>query len=380
MASHTVKNNIQNIYNLGIKELWSLIRDPLLLVLIVFCFTVSIYTAASSMPDGLQNASIAFVDEDRSTLSDRILGSFYPPQFTDPSEITLSEMDRGMDKGQYTFVVNIPPSFQQDLLGDRKPTIQLNVDATRMSQAFTGTMIINQIMSAEIQEYMARERKKTDLPVNLVERMRFNPNLTASWFGALNQIINMITMLSIILTGAALIRERERGTIEHLLVMPLIPFEIMLSKVWSMGLVVLITASLSLILMVQGVLNVPIEGSIALFILGAALNLFATTSLGIYLATIARNMPQFGMLLLLVLIPLQMLSGGMTPRESMPEILQYIMLAAPTTHFIELGKAILFRGAGFSIVWPSMLYLLIIGIAFFTFAHRRFRATIGQMA
>lgn len=380
MSSHTVRHHIENIYNLGVKELWSLIRDPLLLVLIVFSFTVSVYTAASSMPDGLQNASIAFVDEDRSTLSDRIVGAFYPPQFTDPSEITLSEMDRGMDKGEYTFVVNIPPSFQQDLLGDRNPTIQLNVDATRMSQAFTGTMIINQIMSAEVQEYMARERKKTELPVNLIERMRFNPNLTASWFGALNQIINMITMLSIILTGAALIRERERGTIEHLLVMPLTPFEIMLSKVWSMGLVVLITASLSLIFMVQGVLNVPIEGSITLFILGAALNLFATTSLGIYLATIARNMPQFGMLLLLVLIPLQMLSGGMTPRESMPEILQYIMLAAPTTHFIELGKAILFRGAGFAIVWPSMLYLFMIGVVFFGFAHRRFRATIGQMA
>ncbi|GGZ75312.1 ABC transporter permease [Ignatzschineria indica] len=375
-----MKTKFANIYNLGVKELWSLFRDPMLLILIAFTFTVSVYTAATAVPDGLQNAAIAIVDEDRSTLSERIQSAFYPPQFTLPEEITLSEMDSGMDRGKYTFVLNIPPSFQQHLLGGREPTIQLNIDATRMTQGFTGNMIINQIINAEVREYLKRERIDADLPVNIVERMRFNPNLTASWFGAINEVINLVTMLSIILTGAAVIRERERGTIEHLLVMPLTPFEIMLSKVWAMGLVVLIASSLSLIFVVQGALDVPIEGSILLFIFGAALNLFATTSIGIYLATIARNMPQFGMLLLLVLVPLQMLSGGMTPRESMPELIQNIMLLAPTTHFIELGKAILFRGAGITIVWPSMLYLILIGVAFFYFANRRFKNTIGQMA
>ncbi|MDM1544552.1 ABC transporter permease [Ignatzschineria indica] len=375
-----MKTKFANIYNLGVKELWSLFRDPMLLILIAFTFTVSVYTAATAVPDGLQNAAIAIVDEDRSTLSERIQSAFYPPQFTLPKEITLSEMDSGMDRGKYTFVLNIPPSFQQHLLGGREPTIQLNIDATRMTQGFTGNMIINQIINAEVREYLKRERIDADLPVNIVERMRFNPNLTASWFGAINEVINLVTMLSIILTGAAVIRERERGTIEHLLVMPLTPFEIMLSKVWAMGLVVLIASSLSLIFVVQGALDVPIEGSILLFIFGAALNLFATTSIGIYLATIARNMPQFGMLLLLVLVPLQMLSGGMTPRESMPELIQNIMLLAPTTHFIELGKAILFRGAGLTIVWPSMLYLILIGVAFFYFANRRFKNTIGQMA
>jgi ABC-2 type transport system permease protein len=149
-------------------------------------------------------------------------------------------------------------------------------------------------------------------------------------------------LLSIILTGAALIREREHGTIEHLLVMPVTPAQIMLSKVWSMALVVLIASFLSST-MVRGVLGVPIEGSIALFFAGAALSLFATTSMGIFIATLARNMPQFGMLMMLTIMPLQMLSGGTTPRESMPEIVQNIMLIAPTTHFVELSQAILYR-------------------------------------
>lgn len=374
------RQNIANIYHLGVKELWSLIRDPILLILIAFTFTVSVYTAATAMPDGLKNASIVFVDEDRSTLSNRIKTAFYPPEFTQPEEINLNEMDRGLDKGDYTFVVNIPPYFQKDIMAGKQPSIQLNIDATRMSQAFTGNMIVNQIINGEINEFMDRTRHAQQYPVTIEERMRFNPNLTASWFGALIEVINLITLLTIVLTGAALIREQEKGTVEHLLVMPLTPFEIMLSKIWSMGIVVLISATLSLIFVVKGALNVPIIGSIPLFLVGSALHLFAVSAIGIYLATIARNMPQFGMLMLLVLIPLQMLSGGMTPRESMPEIIQNVMLIAPTTHFIELGKAILFKDAGFAIVWKQFVMLLLIGSLFFYFAHKRFRSTISKMA
>lgn len=369
-----------NIYHLGIKELWSLIRDPILLVLIAFAFTGMVYTAATAMPDGLQNASIVFVDEDRSTLSNRIKTAFYPPEFTKPHDINLDEMDRGLDKGEYTFVVNIPPYFQKDVMAGKQPSIQLNIDATRMSQAFTGNMIVNQIINGEVSEFLERARVPAEYPVTVEERMRFNANLTASWFGALIEVINLITLLAIVLTGAALIREQEKGTIEHLLVMPLTPFEIMLSKIWSMGMVVLISATLSLIFIVKGALNVPIIGSIPLFLLGSILHLFAISSIGIYLATIARNMPQFGMLMLLVLIPLQMLSGGMTPRESMPEIIQNVMLIAPTTHFIELSKSILFKDAGFAIVWKQFIMLFIIGIVFFYFAHKRFRSTISKMA
>ncbi len=375
-----MKRELNNIYRLGIKELWSLIRDPILLFLIAFTFTVSIYTAATAVPDSLHMAQVAIVDEDDSVLSARISGAFYPPHFSYPSRINLNQVDHGMDIGEYTFVLNIPPNFQADVLAGKSPTIQLNVDATRMSQSFTGSGYIQQMVNDEVNEFLVGYRAKATPPVDLTLRMRFNPTLSSSWFGALNEVINNITMLSIILTGAALIRERERGTVEHLLVMPITPKEIMLSKVWSMGIVVLLAASVSLIFVVQGALHIPIQGSVLLFLCGASLHLFATTSMGIFLATIARNMPQFGMLLMLVLLPLQMLSGGMTPRESMPEFVQSIMSVAPTTHFIELGQAILFRGAGIEVVWTSFVWLLAIGSVFFMFSLRRFRQTIGQMA
>ncbi|WP_406625052.1 ABC transporter permease [Acidovorax sp. SDU_ACID1] len=375
-----MRRHLLNIYRLGVKELWSLLRDPAMLVLIVYVFTVSVYTAAKAMPETLHNAPIAIVDEDGSQLSQRIAGAFYPPHFKAPEHIGMQAMDAGMDAGRYTFVLDIPPHFQRDVLAGRGAQLQLNVDATRMSQAFTGSGYVQQIVMAEVQEFAQRYRGASAPPVDLALRMRFNPALDKAWFGSLMQIINNVTMLSIILTGAALIREREHGTVEHLLVMPVTPAEIMLAKVWSMALVVLAAAAVSLLLVVQGWLAVPVEGSRALFLAGAALHLFATTSMGIFMATLARSMPQFGLLMVLVVLPLQMLSGGTTPRESMPAAVRDLMLAAPTTHFVELGQAILYRSAGLEVVWPQLLALAVIGAVLFTLALARFRKALGAMA
>lgn len=373
------KQFFSNIYRLGVKELWSLIRDPMMMILIVYTFTASIYFAATAMPESLHKAAVAIVDEDGSPLSAQIISSFYPPHFSNPSMISLTEMDSGMDAGKYTFVVDIPPNFQRDVLAGRSPAIQLNVDATLMSQAFIGNGYIQQIITTEVNEFVQRSNSNKAGPVELALRMRFNPNLENAWFGSLMEIINNVTMLSIILTGAALIREREHGTLEHLLVMPVTPTEIMIAKIWSMGLIVMIAAFVSIIFIVKGALDVPIEGSIMLFMLGTALHLFATTSMGIFLATLARSMPQFGMLLVLVLLPLQLLSGGASPRESMPVLVQNIMLAAPTTHFVSAAQAILYRGADFNVVWPKFLAIICIGSLLFFAALARFRSTISQM-
>lgn len=372
--------HLSNIFRLGVKELWSLLRDPTMLVLIVYTFSLSVYTAATSMPETLHHASIAIVDEDHSPLSARIVSAFYPPQFVKPAQISYQDMDPGMDSGMYTFVLNIPPNFQRDVLAGKYAEVQLNIDATRMSQAFTGNGHIQNIVLTEVNEFVQRYRSNVDLPVELALRARFNPTLEKSWFGGLMQIINNVTMLAIILTGAALIREREHGTIEHLLVMPVTPTEIMLAKVWSMGLVVLIAVAASLNFVVRGLLHVPIEGSITLFLVGTTLCLFATTAMGIFMATVARSMPQFGLLLMITLLPLQLLSGGSTPYESMPIVVQKIMLLAPTTHFVELGQAILYRGAGLDVVWKPFLALFAIGAALFAMSLKRFRATISSMA
>ena len=372
--------HVANIIQLGLKELRSLWHDKILAFFILASFSIMIYSAATASSRELHNAPIGIVDEDQSPLSARIISAFYGPYFKPPRVISMDEIDPGLDAGDYTFVLNIPPDFQRDVLAGKHPALQVNIDATRMTQAFIGANYIQSIVTGEITEFAQRHRTGTVLPITLATRVKFNPNLNGIWFGGVMEIISQVTMLSIILTGAALIREREHGTLEHLLVMPLIPFEVMAAKVWANGLVVLVCAALSLRFVVQGALGVPIVGSVPLFLFGAMLHLFSTTSMGILLATVARSMPQFGLLMILVVLPLQMLSGGITPRESMPEIVQNIMLAAPTTHFTALAQAILYRGAGVDVVWPQLTAIMGIGTAFFVGALLRFRASLASQS
>ena len=369
---------IKNILHLGIKELRSLWYDKVLLIFVIWVFSGGIYAAATATSQELHNAPLAVVDEDCSQLSRRIIDGFYGPYFKPPELIGYSEVDPGLDSGRYTFVIIIPSSFERDVMAGRQPEIQINIDATRMTQAFIGSGYIQTIALGAISEFIQGHRSSTVTAIKQQISVKFNPNLTSYWFGSVMEIINNVTLLSIILTGAALIREREHGTIEHLLVMPLTPIEIMTAKVWSNGLVVLVGAGLSLWLMVQKVLGVPIAGSAALFMFGAALHLFSTTSMGIFLGTLARSMPQLGLLMILILLPLEILSGGITPRESMPRIVQTVMQFAPTTHFVALAQAVLYRGAGLEAVWRHLMAIGAIGAVFFIIALLRFRKSIIQ--
>jgi len=367
---------MSTIWRLGIKEFWGLLRTPALLVLIAAAFSIQIYAAATATPFTLNKAPISIVDEDVSPLSARISTAFYLPYFSQPQKITLSEMNRRMDAGIDTFALVIPPNFQRDVLSLAEPALQLNVDATRMTQAFTGAGYVQAIVSGEIAEFMQRYRAVEANPVELVLRARFNPELNPGWFSAMMEVVNNVSLLSVILAGAALIRERERGTIEHLLVMPVTPTEIMLGKIWPMALVVMGAVLFAMTVVIQTWLAIPVAGSLWLLMLGVALQLFATTSLGILLATIAGSMPQFGLLLMLVLFPLQILAGGLTPVENMPDGLRTLMSAAPDTHFVSLSQAILFRGAGLDVIWPQLVALVLIGLAFFLFSLWRFRKSL----
>ncbi|MEX5729915.1 ABC-2 type transport system permease protein [Rhodovulum iodosum] len=370
---------LHNIFRLGIKELFSLARDPVLVVLILYTFTVAVAVVSKGVQTEVRNAAIAIVDEDRSSVSARLRGAFLPPYFQPPQLIGYEEMDRLLDSGRVSFVLVIPEGFERDLLTDRAPVLQLNVDATAMTLAGNGTAYVQRIVQEEIARFLSRAEATTDYPASIVPRARFNPNLHSVWFLAVNQVINNVSILAVVLSGAAVIREREHGTIEHLLVMPVTSLEIMLSKVWANGLVIVFAAVASLFAVVQGALGVPVPGSLAVFALGAAVYLFAATSLGIMLSTIATTMPQFGLLAIPVFMILFLLSGGITPLEAMPDGLRLAMQASPASHFTAFSQAVLYRGAGLSLVWPQLLAMAGIGAAFFAFALMRFRATMAAV-
>lgn len=369
--------SLANIFWLGVKELRSLQSDLVLVALVAYAFTMSIYTQARGTSSEVNNASIAFVDEDNSQLSLHLASCFYPPRFKPPGTLAARDIDRAMDEGRFMFVVVIPPRFEADLRAGRRTEVQVNVDATAMYQASNGASYIQRILTDEMTRYLRRSDEKLQGPMRLVIRKAFNPNGDTSWFNGIVAIINQITLLTVILTGAALIREREHGTLEHLMVMPLTAFEIAMAKVWANGLVILGAATVSLFVVVKGMLGVPVAGSVPLFLGGVAVYLFFATALGIFLGTVARTMAQFALLIILLIFTLQMLSGGSTPVESQPEWLQTLTLVLPSRHFVSFAQAIIFRGAGFEAVWPQFAAVAGIGLAFFVYAISRFRDSIA---
>lgn len=369
----------QNILYLGVKELRSLKTDPVLVFMIIYAFTYAVYAVSKGMSFDVADASVAIIDEDRSTLSRSIADAILEPYFKSVVEIGADEIDEGMNAGRYVFVIDIPPSFEKDLLSNRQPTIQLNVDATAIAQAGSGATYLASIISNEVEHYLLGHSTTVEIPIDLIIRTKFNSNGTSYWFMAIMQVVNNVTILSVILTGAAFIRERERGTVEHLLVMPVTPFEIMMAKIWANGLVILVAVLLSLIFVVHLLLGVPLGGSLLLFMAAAVLYEFSVTALGILLATFSNSMPQFGLLAMPILIIFELLSGGSTPLETMPTWLQFLMNLTPAPHFVNLAQAILFRSAGFEIIWPYLAILAVIGAIYFLIALLRFRSTIVQL-
>jgi ABC-2 type transport system permease protein len=369
---------VTNIYWLGVKELRSFLRDFVLLGLVVYAFSLAVILQARSNSQELHNASIAIVDEDNSELSRRIAHAFYPPLFQLPQLIGERDVIPMMNKGRYTFVIDIPPDFERYVLAGHKPALQINVDATAMVQAGLGSGYAQQIITTEIADFVSHTEGVPLSTVNLDVRIAFNPNLTTAWFTSVMGIINNITMLAIILAGAAVVREREHGTMDHLLVMPLTPFEIALSKVWANGLVIAVAVGISLYFVLRVVLGIPVAGSIPLFMTGVVIYLFFATAIGIFLGTVARSMPQLGLLYMLVYLPMNMLSGSNTPLESMPVWLARIMQASPSTHFVAFAQSILYRGAGLDVVWPQFLAVAVIGALFFGLAILRFRSVTAQ--
>jgi ABC-2 type transport system permease protein len=371
---------LRHIFRLGIKEMISLSQDPVLLFLILYSFTFSVYTPSKSAVMDVANASVAVVNEDDSAAARAIEDGMLPPLFRPTREITFRDINRDMDRGRYTFVVDVPPQFQADLEQDKYPQIEIITDATAMSQAGRGPGYIRQIIDSAVRPYWSAAEDPANRPAALINaRARFNPNVEQGWFVAVNQIINNISVLAIFLTGAAVLREREHGNIEHLLVMPLRPYELMFAKIWANGLVVVAAAMLSLFVVVKGVLAVPVAGSIPLFALGLCIYLFSVTALGVMLATVVRSMPQFGLLAFPVFIVMSLLSGGQTPLESMPKVLQFIMQFVPSTHFVSFSQAVLFRDASFDMVWPAMAKMLAIGTAYTVYTLSRFRKMLAAV-
>lgn len=366
------------IFWLGLKEVMSLRRDWVMMALLVWSFTLAPLMEATGVASSVNNASIAFEDEDNSPLSRALATAFLQPEFQPVVQIAPGTGPAQMDAGRFIFIVAVPHGFEKDLRAGRAPEIQVMIDATAMEQAGIGASYISNILGAEIRKFAIGTDLMEPPIIDVILRSAFNPNRDTVRFAGIVALIGQIMWLTTILTGAAMIREREHGTIEHLLAMPLAPFDIAIAKIWANAMVVLVAAGLSLTFVMQGSLGITIAGSKTLFLLGTALFLFTATALGVFLATLARSMAQFALLVMLIVLPMLMLSGGETPIEGQPDWLQVGTLILPSRHYMAASQAIVFKGAGLETVWPEFIWMAILGIALLVTSLLLFRRSVAQ--
>lgn len=373
-----MKRWIKNVGFLSIKEFKSVISDITLMGLVIAVFTVAVYSVSKGITTEVKNASVGVIDHDHSALSYNIRDAIMLPYFKPPVEISDQERDSVLDHGTHVFVLDIPVNFAKDVLAGKSPQVHIWADATAATLAGIGSAYIEQIVQSQVQEFLQQEAWQDRMPVQVVTSTMYNPNGNTVWFIGVMQVVSNVTLLTMILVGAAIIREREHGTMEHLLVMPVRASEIAIAKILTNSMMIMVAALLSLWLVVHLGLGVPIIGSVWLFSLGLAVYLFTVSSLGVWLATLAPTMPQFGLLCIPIYIVSRLLSGAETPLESMPETVQKITFFSPTTQFVEYAQDILFRNADFSIVWTSLAILSLMGVLFLILALSRFRNMLAK--
>jgi ABC-2 type transport system permease protein len=199
-------------------------------------------------------------------------------------------------------------------------------------------------------------------------RVRFNPNMLSSWFAGLLELLNMFTMVSLLLTAANLVREKEHGTLEQLLVSPARPVEIFLAKIFPTVVLVLAMSSLSFLLVLVPVFHVPIRGSLLLFYAASALYVFSMTSMGIAIAVVAKNLAQALMIMILILQPMVFLSGAWNPPEAMTPWMRWVSMLSPLRYFIDLGYGVILKGNGLRLVAADLAGIVILGSILFSFS------------
>lgn len=369
---------IKNVWFLSIKEFKSVISDITLMGLVVAVFTVAVYSVSTGLTTEVKNASVAIIDQDQSALSYQIRDAILPPYFKPAVLIQAHERDAKLDKGEFVFIIDIPPKFAQDVLAEKKPQVYIWADATAATLAGVGSAYIEQIVQREVQAYLRESSNLEWMPVEPIVSIMYNPNGTNVWFIGVMQVVSNVTLLTMILVGAAIIREREHGTMEHLLVMPVRASEIAIAKILTNSALIMMAALLSLGGVVHLLLGVPIIGSVSLFTLGLAIYLFTVSSLGVWLATLAPTMPQFGLLCIPIYIVTRLLSGGETPMESMSQTVQDITFFSPVTQFVMYAQSVLFRNADLAIVWPQLAILSVAGVLFLALALSRFHQMLAK--
>ncbi len=356
------------------KELRVFFRDPALVFVVVFLFLVHPYQSATQYGFAVNNYPVAAYDLDRSPASEAFLERLRPPYFALRQRVeTDREIARLLDQGRVSMVVIVPEGFARAILRGETPQVQVISDGTYSTTARLAAAYVNAIAQQFAQDRSPATVHHAGLPVvDARVRMRYNQGLLPEWPQSLDMLFMGVTLLSLLLPAAFMVREKEQGTIEQLLVSPLRPWEITAAKIIPM-IIITTLATLASLGVLAWTLDVPIRGSLLLFLAATALTVFSMSGLSLVVAAFTRTLPGAMILAFLLIIPIQFLSGSVTPVEAMPVVQNYLTMLSPQRYYLNIGYSVLLKGAGLATLWRDFAGLVLVGSGLFLLGARRFQ-------
>ncbi|MBN2870452.1 MAG: ABC transporter permease [Campylobacterales bacterium] len=335
------------------KELLAFIRSWQLVLVVLYSFTVNVYISGSGIEIKPRNVAVGYVDYTGGGISQKILSKLHAPEFLPPRRFVSQEaLSRAIYDKEIIVGIVFGPDFEKNWRRGEKSSLNVLLDATAASQAYTTLSYLQNIVL---------ELSRSGMSVDIASHKLFNPNADNHTFMALTELLSVTTMLCVILTAVVFVREKEQGTWDIMLLMPVDPKLIILAKSFSQVLIILSGVVISLGFIVLGVFSTPLNGSFWAFALLTFFYIWASAGIGLFIAAIARDVMQVAQLSILVMMPLIFLSGAWTPIYAMHPALQALSLFSPLRYYIEGTESIFYRGTEWIDLWPYFLGVILVG-------------------
>jgi len=360
------------------KEFITVLRDPMTLFFMLFPPLIEMIAFGYALDNDVKHMAMVVLNEDRTVESRQFLDRFINTEtFRIVGEVqNVEQLASEIRKGRAYVGLQIPPHFTRDLRTGHPAQVQMLIDGSNSTTALQALNTALGLALTQSMEMMMRESERRTVPIEIRPQILYNPTMRSPNFyvpGVIGVVLQIGTTFA---TAMAVVRERERGTLEQLLVSPLSRWGLMLGKLVPYLCIGMLMAILLFAIM-RFIFAVPIAGSVLAMMLSTFVYVFALLSLGLLVATKAENQMQALQMSMTFIMPSVFFSGFIFPRETMPWIFYAIGALLPTTYFIDLMRAIILRGASFLEYWPSLGIMSVMAVLLFCVCSLRFRKKIG---
>ncbi len=361
------------------KEINQIFRNKQLIILLIFPPTIQLLIYGYALNPDVHNIKLGIIDYAHTNTSRELIAALTENRIFLDQKYFLREADLAaeVEKGGVTAGLIIPPNLSRNMAQDKPTEIQVFIDGVDANQAGIASGYMNQIFSQFNRQFNYQLTGNLTTPlINPQAIFLYNPGLRSSWFFVPGVLGVVLTLISSLTSSITVVKEKDLGTLEQLLMTPAIAWEILLAKITP--LFVLLLGDVVLALSIgKLVFQVPFQGSLVLFFFLSGIYLFVGISIGIMLATLCRTQQQVVLTSFFINLPMIQISGAIAPIESMPSFFQYISLLDPLRHYVAITRGILLKGVGLEVLFPHAIALVLFAVVLMSVSVYRFRSQLS---